>query len=153
MKHHAAEADEIWHAGDIGNPVVLDELEKIKPLNAVYGNIDGQEIRKRTKEFLRFNCEGADVLITHIANRPENYTAPVKQIMQTNPPQIIVCGHSHILLVKFSEKWNCLHINPGAAGINGFHQKRTMIRMKIDNGKPTGMEVIELGNRTAPKII
>ena len=139
--------DEIWHAGDVGNAGVLDALEKIKPVKGVYGNIDGQEIRKRFPETLRFMCEDVDVMMTHIAGRPEKYAAPVKAIMKTNPPGIFICGHSHILLVKFVKEYNCLHLNPGAAGISGFHQKRTMLRFTIDRKDIRDMEVIELGRR------
>jgi putative phosphoesterase len=139
--------DEIWHAGDIGNVKVADALEKIKPFKAVYGNIDGQDIRVRYPETLRFFCEEVDVMMTHIAGRPEKYVAPVKEVMKINPPKIFICGHSHMLLIKFEKKYNCLHLNPGAAGISGFHQKRTMLRFTIDGKDIKDMEVIELGKR------
>src|ERR1043166_6823086 len=106
--------NEIWHAGDVGNSSVLHALEKIKPVRGVYGNIDGQDIRKIFPETLRFMCEEVDVLMTHIAGRPEKYVASVKTIMKTNPPKIFICGHSHILLVKYVKEYNCLHLNPGA---------------------------------------
>jgi putative phosphoesterase len=139
--------DEIWHAGDIGNVKVSDALEKTKPFKAVYGNIDGQDIRVRYPETLRFFCEEVDVMMTHIAGRPEKYVASVKEIMKINPPKIFICGHSHMLLVKYEKKYNCLHLNPGAAGISGFHQKRTMLRFVIDGKDIRDMEVIELGKR------
>jgi putative phosphoesterase len=139
--------DEIWHAGDIGNVSVANALEKIKPFKAVYGNIDGQDIRVRYPETLRFLCEEVDVMMTHIAGRPEKYVAEVKAIMKTNPPKIFICGHSHMLLVKFEKQYNCLHLNPGAAGISGFHQKRTMLRFRIDGKDIRDMEVVELGKR------
>jgi hypothetical protein len=139
--------DEIWHAGDVGNISVLHSLGKIKPVKGVYGNIDGQDVRKIFPETLRFRCEEVDVMMTHIAGRPEKYVASVKAIMKTNPPKIFICGHSHMLLVKFVKEYNCLHLNPGAAGISGFHQKRTMLRFTIDGKDIRDMEVIELGRR------
>ncbi len=144
---HCESCDEIWHGGDIGTIKVADALEKLKPFRAVYGNIDGQDIRIRYPKNLRFMCEEVDVLMTHIAGRPENYVAEVKSIMQVNPPQIFVCGHSHILLVKFENRWNVLHLNPGAAGISGFHKTRTMLRFTIDGKDIREMEVVELGKR------
>jgi uncharacterized protein len=146
---HCSGCDDIWHGGDIGAAAVSDALEKLKPLRAVYGNIDGQEIRVRYPKVNRFMCEEVDVMITHIAGRPENYVAEVKNVMLANPPKILVCGHSHILLVKFEKKYNVLHLNPGAAGISGFHKMRTMLRFTIDGKDIREMEVIELGQRGA----
>ncbi len=139
--------DEIWHAGDIGNIKVADTLEKAKTFRAVYGNIDGQEIRIRYPATLRFNCEEVDVMMTHIGGRPEHYVSEVKEVMKLNPPKIFICGHSHILLVKFEKKNNCLHMNPGAVGISGFHQMRTMLRFTIDGKDIRDLEVIELGKK------
>lgn len=139
--------DEIWHAGDVGTAKISDALEKIKPFRCVYGNIDGQDIRSKYPEVLRFKCEEVDVLMRHIGGRPEKYVAEVKTIMQTNPPKIFICGHSHILLVKFMKEYNCLHLNPGAAGISGFHQMRTMLRFTIDGKDIRDLEVVELGKR------
>ncbi|MDQ3110554.1 MAG: metallophosphatase family protein [Bacteroidota bacterium] len=144
---YCAACDEIWHAGDIGNVKVAESLEKMKPFKAVYGNIDGQDIRIRYPETLRFNCEEVDVMMTHIAGRPEKYVAAVKEVMKINPPKIFICGHSHMLLVKFEKQYNCLHLNPGAAGISGFHQKCTMLRFTIDGKDIRDMEVVELGKR------
>ncbi|HET6991792.1 MAG TPA: metallophosphoesterase family protein [Bacteroidia bacterium] len=144
---HCRSCDEIWHAGDIGNVNVADSLEKIKMFRAVYGNIDGQDIRIRYPETLRFNCEEVDVMMTHIAGKPDRYVAEVKAVMKINPPQLFICGHSHILLVKYEKKYNCLHMNPGAAGISGFHKVRTMLRFTIDGKNIRDLEVVELGKR------
>lgn len=148
---HADTCDEIWHAGDIGNVEVSDVLEKKKLFRAVYGNIDGQDIRIRYPKTVRFVCEGMDVLMTHIAGKPDTYAADVKQILQHRPPQVLICGHSHILMVKRSPRFGCLHLNPGAAGKHGFHHVRTMLRFEIDRGRMSKMEVIELGPRAELK--
>lgn len=144
---HCNSCDEIWHAGDIGNISVANAFEKIKTFRAVFGNIDGQEIRIRYPETLRFKCEEVDVMMTHIGGKPEYYVAKVKAVMKTNSPKIFICGHSHILLVKFEKKYNCLHLNPGAAGTSGFHQMRTMLRFTIDGKEIRDLEVVELGKR------
>ncbi|HLG03350.1 MAG TPA: metallophosphoesterase family protein [Bacteroidia bacterium] len=141
-------SDEIWHAGDIGTLAVADALEKTKKtFRAVYGNIDGQEIRIRYPKINRFRCEDVDVLLTHIAGRPENYLPEIKTLVEENPPKLVVCGHSHILLVKFEKKYNLLHLNPGAAGKSGFHQKRTLLQFTIAGKEIKDLQVIELGNR------
>lgn len=147
IKEHAQNADEIWHAGDIGTIALTDELEKIKPVRAVYGNIDGQDVRNVFPKVNRFFCEEVDAMMTHIAGRPEHYTDEVKKVMLQNPPKIFICGHSHILLVKYEKKYGVLHLNPGAAGTHGFHKFRTMLRFKIDGKDIREMEVIELGKR------
>ena len=145
--HHAAEADEIWHAGDVGTARITDALAAIKPLRAVYGNIDGRDIRVQFPEDLRFTVEGLDVFMTHIGGYPGHYASSVKSILQTTPPQLFICGHSHILRVMRDPKTNTLCMNPGAAGVHGFHKMRTMIRFTIDKGKILNPEVIELGLR------
>ncbi len=145
--HYFENVDEIWHAGDIGDLIVTDELKKIKPLRAVYGNIDDTKIRTEFPEHNRFEIEGVDVLITHIGGRPGNYSKPVVEILKTNPPQLFICGHSHILLVKMDPKLNMLCMNPGAAGKKGFHQIKTILRFEINEGKIQHLEAIELGNR------
>ena len=141
--HYAAEADEIWHAGDIGITDITDELKKVKPLRAVYGNIDDAEIRKEFPLHQRFNCEGVDVWITHIGGYPGRYNIRVKEEIKLNPPKLFICGHSHILKVMPDKKLGLLHINPGAIGIHGFHKVRTMLRFTIDNGKIDNLEVIQ----------
>jgi hypothetical protein len=135
--------DEIWHAGDIGNITLLEQLSSFKPIKAVYGNIDGQEIKISTELVLRFTCEGAKVLITHIAGYPGKYNQQVKGLIKEYRPDIVICGHSHILKVIYDKDWKHIHINPGAAGFKGFHAFCTAIRFVIDNGKPAQMEVWE----------
>lgn len=142
--HYAGQADEIWHAGDIGNLKVTDELQKLKPLKAVYGNIDNAEIRKEFPLNNRFMCEDIDVWITHIGGYPGKYSPAIREQIKTNPPKLFICGHSHILKVMNDKNLNLLHMNPGAAGKHGFHKKRTMLRFKIDGNQITDLEVIEL---------
>jgi len=144
---HFAECDEVWHAGDIGTESVLDELERFKPLKAVFGNIDGHEIRIRTKEHLRWNCEGLDVWMTHIGGRPGNYALPIRSELKSSPPGLFVCGHSHLCLVKMDQTIHSLYMNPGAAGKHGFQKVRTLLRFSISNGKASALEVVELGGR------
>ncbi|RRJ92675.1 metallophosphoesterase [Paenimyroides tangerinum] len=147
--NYAQQADEIWHAGDIGDLKVTDALKKIKPLRAVYGNIDDKEARLEFPLNNRFMCEGMDVWITHIGGYPDKYNIEIRDEIKRNPPQIFICGHSHILKVQFDKKLNCLHLNPGACGTHGFHQIRTMLRFEINEGKISNLEVIELGLRAA----
>ena len=143
-----SECDEIWHAGDIGSLEVTDKLSEIAPVKAVYGNIDNYQIRSEYPKDLRFNCEGMDVWITHIGGKPYVYNKYTRPIMMSSPPDIFVCGHSHILLVQYDKKVKCLCLNPGAAGIKGFHKTKTLIRFTIEKGKASNMEVIELGPRS-----
>ncbi len=137
------DCDEIWHAGDFGDYSVVRGLREMKPLRGVYGNIDAIDIRVEFPEYLRFVCEEVDVLITHIGGYPGKYSPAVKQIMQANPPQLFISGHSHILKVKHDKKHNCLHMNPGAAGKSGFHKVITMLRFEIDGKTIRELEVIE----------
>ena len=147
VRVHFESCDEIWHAGDIGNLDVLNELAAMKPLRAVWGNIDGTNIRQRTEEFLWFDCEGMQVLITHIAGRPKHWSKPVLPWL-TRKPDLLVCGHSHICALMRSEKEPLIYANPGAAGRHGFHPVRTIMRLELDYGKITSGEVIELGPRS-----
>lgn len=140
---YARDVDEIWHAGDIGDKSVVDELEKITVLRAVYGNIDNAILRQIYPQNQRFKCEDVDILITHIAGYPDKYVKEVRDIIKNNPPNVFICGHSHILKIVFDKKYNFLFLNPGAAGISGFHQKRTMLRFFINKDKIEKMEVIE----------
>lgn len=139
--------DEIWHAGDIGSLQVTDELQKIKPVKAVYGNIDGQDVRRVHPLHQRFFCEEVDVWITHIGGYPGHYAPAIKQQMLLQPPQLFICGHSHILKVMFDKKLNVLHMNPGACGNHGFHKVKTLLRFTIHGTKISDLEIIELGNR------
>jgi putative phosphoesterase len=143
---HFESCDEIWHAGDFG-PDVAAKLADFKPLKGVYGNIDDAAIRAEFPEHLRFKCESVDVWMTHIGGYPGRYAAPVKNEIYTNPPQLFITGHSHILKVMFDPKIHCLHINPGAAGKSGWHKIKTLIRFVISEEKIHTLEVIEMGNR------
>ncbi len=141
------DVDEIWHAGDIGINTVTDQLKNFKPLRAVYGNIDGHELRSEFPEDLIFEVENCKIFITHIAGAVGVYNQRVREIIKQEKPNILVCGHSHILKIMRDEKFNLLHINPGAAGVHGFHKMKTILRFEIENGKPQKMELIELGLR------
>ncbi len=138
-----ASCDEIWHAGDFGSLEVMQELSSIKPLRGVHGNIDGQDIRQIYPRFLRFRCEDADVLITHIGGYPDRYTPEVRPIIESGPPDLFISGHSHILKVMPDNRNQLLHINPGAAGKSGFHQVITMVRFSIDGQRVKDLEVVE----------
>jgi len=150
---HLSRCDEVWHAGDIGTTEVLHTLQNIpggtsaKTLRAVWGNIDGTEIRKQIPEHLRFRCEGVEVWITHIGGRPGRYDIKVKDEIERNPPNLFICGHSHILLVEMNMHLRCLHINPGAAGRHGFHLMRTILLFEIEGEKIQHLKVVELGKR------
>ena len=141
------QADEVWHAGDIGKKEIINYLTELKPLKAVFGNIDDKKIRLITKEFLYFNYEKNKILITHIAGYPGKYNKNANRLISTYKPNILVCGHSHILKVMYDKKNKHLHLNPGAAGISGFHNIRTMLRFKLDSDKIKELEIIELGKR------
>lgn len=141
---HFAECDEVWHAGDIGSLELAERFEAFRPFRAVYGNIDGRDIRLRYPEINHFTIEGADVLIKHIGGYPGNYDASIRGTLWNNPPTLFISGHSHILKVMHDRHINTLHINPGAAGIHGFHKVRTLVRFTIDGGAFSNLEVIEL---------
>jgi putative phosphoesterase len=143
------DTDEIWHAGDFGSEEVAGRLQAFKPLRAVYGNVDGNEVRAVYPETIRWNCEEVSVMMTHIGGYPPKYNSAVLRELQKQPPMLFICGHSHILKIVFDEKLNCLHINPGAAGKQGWHLMRTAVRFTIDGKKISNCEVIELGKRTA----
>ncbi len=142
--HYFSSCDEIWHAGDIGSLDVLNYLRSIATVRAVYGNIDGQEIRSECPKNLRFRAEETDVWITHIGGYPGRYAPEVKPVLCSDPPQLFICGHSHILKVQYDSRLKLLHINPGAAGKFGFHQVRTLIRFNINKKEIKDLEVIEL---------
>lgn len=135
--------DEIWHAGDIGNLRTAEQLAAFKPLKAVYGNIDGYEIRSEYPGILRFACEQTEIMMTHIGGYPGHYEPAVKNLIQTNPPKLFICGHSHILKVIFDKKFNLLHINPGAAGNSGFHKVKTAVRFSVDGSHIKNLEIWE----------
>lgn len=144
---YASNADEVWHAGDIGDLKVTDEISKVSRLRAVYGNIDNAAIRKEFPLNNRFQIEGLYVWMTHIGGYPGKYSPAIREEIYRNPPKLFICGHSHILKVMPDKKLNLLHMNPGACGIYGFHQIRTMLRFEINSGKIENLEVIELGKR------
>lgn len=144
---YAEEADEVWHAGDIGDIRVTDEIEKKSKLRAVYGNIDGHKLRATFPLHQKFKIQGLNIWITHIGGYPNRYSPAVRQDINNDPPDIFICGHSHILKVMQDKKLKLLHMNPGAIGVQGFHQKRTMLRFEIKNGKLQNLEVIDFGKR------
>jgi len=144
---HFENCDEIWHAGDFGTIGLANRLAAFRPLKGVYGNIDGADIRGIYPEDLRWQSEGVKVVMTHIGGYPPRYNPRVKKLLETDPPQLFICGHSHILKVMFDEKLQCLHMNPGAAGRQGWHTVRTLIRFVIDGNNMRDCEVIELGSR------
>jgi len=147
---HFKNVDEIWHAGDIGDLSLVDELKKIKPVRAVYGNIDDKTIQAEFPEDLWFVCEGFTIWITHIGGAPPHYNPRVKKILKQKAPDIFVCGHSHILRVKKDPTFhNMLYLNSGAAGNHGFHLVKTLIRFELLKKEIKNMEVIELGKRGA----
>ncbi|WCT10495.1 metallophosphoesterase family protein [Mucilaginibacter jinjuensis] len=141
---HFADCDEIWHAGDFGTLELVDQLAAFKPLKGVYGNIDGKDIRLVYPEHLRFKCEDVDVWMTHIGGYPDRYSANIKGEIYTNPPNLFITGHSHILKVIFDKKINCLHINPGAAGKQGWHKVRTLVKFAISGDKIHNLQIIEM---------
>lgn len=141
------DCDEIWHAGDIGSMHLLEKFEKFKPFRGVYGNIDDQKIRSALSPTLSFNIEDVDVFMTHIGGYPAKYDMRVKEVLSNNPPKLFICGHSHILRVLFDKKLNMLYMNPGAAGIYGFHKVRTLLRFNIDKENIKNLEVIELNSK------
>jgi hypothetical protein len=135
--------DEIWHAGDVGDIDVIRELETICPVRGVFGNIDGREIRNLFPEDNRFRCENIEVWITHIGGYPGKYDIRIKNEILRNPPKLFISGHSHILKVIFDKKIGTLHINPGAYGLQGFHQVRTAVRFDIDSDEIKNLEIFE----------
>lgn len=144
---YAKQADEIWHAGDIGQLEVTDTLKKIKPLRAVYGNIDDHKAKLEFPLDNRFTCEEVDVWITHIGGYPNKYNPRIREDIKADPPKLFISGHSHILKVMWDKKLGLLHMNPGACGKHGFHAVRTMLRFNIDGKDIKDLEIVELGKR------
>ena len=147
---HFKSVDEIWHAGDVGDVSVIHQLESFKPLVGVYGNIDDAEVRKIFPLDRKFTCGGMKIWITHIAGSIYVYDKRIRQPLRDDPPQILVCGHSHILKVQMDKRLKMLYLNPGAAGRHGFHKTRPLLRFTIEGGNIFDMEVIELGSRAKP---
>ena len=140
---YVKQVDEVWHAGDIGDIKVTDAIKTLKPLRAVYGNIDNAKIRVEFPEHNRFKCENVDIWITHIGGYPNRYDKRIRETIKQNPPDLFISGHSHILKVMPDKKLNLLHMNPGAIGTHGLHKARTMLRFEIDGKKIQNLEVIE----------
>ena len=144
FEKYFSEVDEIWHAGDIGTMQVAERLAAIKPLRAVHGNVDGGDLRRQFPELLRFRCEDADILMKHIGGYPGHYDRSVQLRLRMNPPQLFISGHSHILKVQYDKSLQCLHINPGAAGLQGWQTLRTIVRFSVDGRVFKDLEVVEL---------
>jgi hypothetical protein len=148
IAHHFKDCDEVWHAGDVGDFKLIEQLEKFKPLRGVYGNIDDQKVRQALPLDLHFEIEGIQVFITHIGGSPPRYANGIKQKLKEFQPALFICGHSHILKVMPDHSLNkMLFMNPGAAGHHGFHKVRTLLRFDISEAKIQNLEVIELGSR------
>lgn len=144
---HLEEVDEIWHAGDIGELTVMNALPEGKTIRAVYGNIDDTNTQNLYPEWLEWEVEGVRFLMTHIGGKPPRYAKGVKNKIKVSRPQVFICGHSHICKVEMDKDLNCLYMNPGAIGQQGFHQMRTMLLFEINSGKIANLRVIELGRR------
>jgi len=144
-----AACDEVWHAGDFGSMAVVDALRAFKPLRGVYGNIDGTAIRAELPLDLRFECEGIQVLMTHIGGYPGRYDPRIRAILKSDPPTggLFISGHSHILKVMPDKTGGFLHINPGACGNEGWHKVKTLVRFTLDAGSIRDLQIIELGSR------
>ncbi len=144
---HFAQCDEIWHAGDIGDISIIEQLEAIVPtVRAVYGNIDHGQVCRRCKEVEIFEVEGVKVFMTHIGGYPGKYSPGLAKILAEENIKLFISGHSHILKVKADPRLGLLHVNPGAAGYHGWQKVRTLVRLILDNGNITDLEVIELAN-------
>ena len=147
VKEHFKDCDEIWHAGDIGESEVINQLEKLKPVRAVFGNIDDKTIRAKYQEDLWLDLEGFTILITHIAGSPPNYNPRMEKVLKERKPDILICGHSHILKIIRDKERGMIFINPGAAGNHGLHHMKTLVRLELHQKEIKKMEVIELGKR------
>ena len=145
FKGFLSPVDEIWHAGDFGGSInFADSIAAFKPLKGVYGNCDGQDIRLVYPEYQCFECEGTRVLMMHIGGRPGKYDFKARELIGRYSPDIFVCGHSHILMVKNDPKTGLLYINPGACGLQGWQVERTALRVHIDEGKIHEMELFRV---------
>ena len=147
VKDYFRDVDEIWHAGDIGSYEVLQALREYKPTRAVFGNMDGGDVRYSLSEFYRFRVEDVNVLMTHIGGYPGHYNPWLIPMFQKETPQLFVCGHSHILKVIYDNTWNMLTMNPGAAGLQGWQTVQTLLRFAIDKDQIKDLEVVELGRK------
>jgi uncharacterized protein len=147
LTDYLTECDEVWHAGDLGNLQIVQQWQGFKPFRAVFGNIDGPEVRQVVPEFLVWDCNGLKVLMTHIGGYPGRYDTRAKQLIQTHRPGLFLCGHSHILRVMKDPAQNLLHLNPGAYGHHGVHERRTALKFVVDDGKVKDLFAIDLGSR------
>ena len=150
-EEYFADVDEIWHAGDIGSTELVERFQAFKPFRAVCGNCDGGDLRRMFPELLRFKCEDADIMIKHIGGYPGNYDRSIVGRMYTSPPDLFISGHSHILKILYDKTLRCLHINPGAAGLQGWQKVRTLVRFTVDGKEFKDLEVIELGEKKKDK--
>ena len=146
-RKHFADCDEIWHAGDIGDMSILEQLREIAPVRAVRGNIDHGDVARICPEVHEFEIEGVKVWMTHIGGYPGRYSPGVKKLLHDEKIKLMISGHSHILKVMPDKELNMLHVNPGAAGYHGWQKVRTLVRLTLDKGTITGLEVIELGKK------
>ena len=142
--NYCKNADEVWHAGDIGSLEVTNAIQEVSILRAVYGNIDNKDIRSEFPLDNKFMAENVGVWMTHIGGYPNRYNSRVKQLLALRPPKIFISGHSHILKVQYDKKLKLLHMNPGAMGNHGFHKVKTMLRFEIDNTDIKKLEIIEI---------
>ena len=148
MTYHLKDCDEIWHAGDLGSLFVFDTMQKLgAKLRVVFGNIDDHHVRSETEEILQWELQGIRFCMTHIGGRPGRYAKGIRNLLNSIRPDVFVCGHSHMLKVQHDDSFGGLYINPGAAGTQGFHQKRTLIKFSLIRGSLSQMHVIELGDR------
>lgn len=144
---HFENCNEIWHAGDFGSTEIINRLKSFKPLKGVYGNVDGTDIRSEFPEQLIFMCEDVRIMIRHIGGYPPKYNPETKKELLLCKPQLLISGHSHILKIMYDEKLECLYMNPGAAGKQGWQKVRTIVRFAIDGKEIKNCEVIELGKK------
>lgn len=150
---HLQDSDEIWHAGDIGCLKIIEELKKIAPLKAVYGNIDNNKIRAELEETICFKCEEIKILITHIGGYPSKYPKKIEKKLKELKPEIFICGHSHILKVIYDKKLDLLHMNPGACGDYGGHKLKTMLSFDIEKKDIKNLRIIEFSKQPLSKSI
>lgn len=150
--HHLSDCDQIWHAGDAGNNLVLEKLSATKETVGVYGNIDGTEIRFQWPEFVVKKLNGLTFLMIHIAGAVERYNAKTRDLIALHKPDVLICGHSHILKVVRDKRYNLIHMNPGAAGNHGFHKVRTLLKFDVENSNLANLQVIELGPKSTKTI-
>ena len=142
---HFETCDEIWHAGDVGTSSIIDSLSSFRPVRGVYGNIDGQDVKSLLPEALCWHCEQVKVLMLHIGGAPPKYNPRARQLLKQYQPKLFIAGHSHILKVIYDDNYQCLHMNPGAAGKHGWHKVRTLIRFTIDGNDMRDCQIVELG--------